>query len=220
MLIFPIRKAQPAAAVPRGRIGYDISAERLLLHTIQPKEVLEALLSTGVHVPDNSLVDPFHEDAYDWMRRQMAARLTTQGGGAVWFLAQTPRQDLVDSCRRAKGKVLLTCRVPRDRVLLSHYHDWHSALNRFPHVPDLPGEGDDDYFARRDLVFDDFEDRLRTAGAWGAEIGAWPEELRTEVERGWENILEPSNYGRSELWQATTHVLHARDVVEAVWIEH
>lgn len=87
MLIFPIRKAQPAAAVPRGRIGYDISAERLLLHTIQPKEVLEALLSTGVHVPDNSLVDPFHEDAYDWMRRQMAARLTTQGGGAVWFLA-------------------------------------------------------------------------------------------------------------------------------------
>ncbi|WP_442545668.1 hypothetical protein ACSBOX_08875 [Arthrobacter sp. KN11-1C] len=114
MLIFPIKRAQPATALRPGRIGYDISSERLLLHTIQPREVLEALLSTGVHVPDNSLVD-------------------------------------------------------------------------------------EDYFARRNLVFDDFEDRLKTAGTWGTGIGAWPEELRTEVERGWEQILEPSNYGRFEL---------------------
>lgn len=169
MLIFPIKRAQPGAAVRPGRIGYDISAERLLLHTIQPREVLEALLSAGVHVPDSSLVDPFLEDGYDWMRRQMAARLTTEGDGAVWFWAQTRRQELVASCRRAKGEVLLTCRVPRDRVLLSHYGDWHSALNGFPHVPDLPGESDDDYIARMNLVLDDFEDQL----SWSIWLMPW-----------------------------------------------
>jgi Domain of unknown function (DUF3841) len=216
---FPIKKARPADAVPRGRIGYDISADRLLLHTIQTGEAFDALLSTGALVPDNSLAEPFHADAYALMLRQMAARLTTAGDGAIWFWAQIRRQDLVDLCRRANGKVLLTCQVPRKRVLLSHYGDWHAVLNGRPHVPDLPGESDDDYAARRDRVFDNFEVRIRQAGLQDARIPHWPEDLRTEIEQSWKNVLEPVNYGRFESWQGTMHLLRTENVVEAVRLE-
>ncbi|GAA4034539.1 hypothetical protein GCM10023063_18280 [Arthrobacter methylotrophus] len=197
-------------------MGYDIFADQLLLHTVQPAAVLDALLGTGVHVPDKSLVHPFNAVPYAWMQGQMAARLTTEGEGAVWFWAQIGRRDLVDFCRQAKGEVLFTCKVPREQVLLSHFGDWHAVLNRRPHVPDLPGESDAEYRARFEQVLDDFEERLRTVGGWGAEITDWPADLRSEVEQGWQPVLEPAHYGRFESWQATTHVLRAENVVEAV----
>lgn len=40
-----------------------------------------------------------------------------------------------------------------------------------------------------------------------------------EIERGWEHILEPANYGRFEVWQATAHCLSTEDVIEAVRLE-
>jgi hypothetical protein len=218
VLKFPITKASPADAVPAGRIGYDISAEHLLLHTIQTAEAFDTLCSAGVLVSDPSRIDPFHVEAYDWLYLQMAARLTATGCGAVWFWARITRQDLVERCRYSVGKVLLTCKVPRERVLLSHFGDWHAVLNTFPHLPEIPGESDEGYTARREQVLDDFEARLRSAGAWGAGIADWPADLRTEVEQGWENILDPMNYGRFESWQATAHALHADDVLEAVRI--
>ena len=55
---FRFTKARPVDAVPRGRINCDLSADRLLLHTIQPKEAVDALLSSGVLVPDRSLAEP------------------------------------------------------------------------------------------------------------------------------------------------------------------
>lgn len=213
---FPIRTARPADALPRGRIGYDISSDRLLLHTIQTEAAFEALLSTGALVPDNSLAEPSYADAYSWMLRQMAAKLATVGDGAIWFWARIRRQDLVDLCRCANGEVLLTCKVPREAVLLSHFADWHAALNRRPHVPDLPGESDEEYGARLDRVFDDFDARVTAAGVRDVGIRHWPEGLRTEIEQSWEHVLEPKNYGRYDFWQATTHVLRAEDVLEAV----
>lgn len=219
MPTFPLKKARPADAVPTGRIGYDTSADQLLLHTIQTEEAFDALLSTGALVPDNSLAEPWHADAYAWMLRQMAAKLATVGDGAIWLWAQIRRQDLVDLCRHANGEVLLTCKVPRERVLLSHFGDWHAVLNGRPHVPDLPGESDEDYGDRLDRVFDDFETRIRAAGLRDARIPDWPEDLRTEIEESWKNVLEPVNYGRFESWQGTMHLLRTEDVVEAVRLE-
>ncbi len=216
---FPIREACPADAVPPGRIGYDISADQLLLHTLQSEEAFDALCSAGVLVSDPSRVDPFLVDAYDWLYRQMAARLTTAGEGALWFWARITRRDLVDSCRDSIGQVLLTCRVPRERVLLSHYGHWHSVLNKFPHIPELSGESDEDYTARMNRRYDDFVARLKAAGAWGAGIADWPADLRADVEQGWESIFDPGNYGRSESWQATMHTLRVEDIVKAVRIQ-
>lgn len=219
MPTFPIRSARPTDAVPKGRISYDISADRLLLHTIQTAEAFDSLLSTGVLEPDSSLSEPHFADAYGWMARQMARVLDSAGDGAIWFWARINRSDLVECCRGAEGEVLLTCNVPRERVLLSHFGDWHAVLNSHPHVPDLPGESDEEYDARRERVFDDFDDTVRSLGSRDLSIRHWPEDLRTEIERGWAHILEPANYGRFESWQATAHVLCAEDVIEAVRLE-
>lgn len=200
-------------------MGYDISADRLLLHTIQTHEAFDTLLARGVLVPDNSMAEPLLADAYGWMSRQMAKRLGTQGDGALWFWARTKRQDLVERCRQARGEVLLTCEVPRERVLLSHFGDWHSVLNRSPHVPDVQGESDIEYEARLDGVLDAFEDRVRESGARRLGLQSWPEDLRVEIERSWETILDQSAYGLFEFWQGTTHRLCSDDVIEAVRIQ-
>jgi hypothetical protein len=100
---FPITKTRPAEAVPSGRIGYDLSAGRLLLHTIQTEEAFEGLLTVGALVPDPARVEPLHTDAYGWLYRQMAERLPTTGNGAVWFWAQIRRQDLVELCKQSPG---------------------------------------------------------------------------------------------------------------------
>lgn len=49
----------------------------------------------------------------------MQERLPTNGDAALWLWARIRRDDLVLQCRRARGQVLLTYRIPRERVLLS-----------------------------------------------------------------------------------------------------
>ncbi|MFC9352822.1 MULTISPECIES: DUF3841 domain-containing protein [Terrabacteria group] len=216
MPLFPVRTARFDTAVPAGRIGCSLTTDKLLLHTIPTADALEALLSTGRLVPNTSLAEPHFEDAYGWMLRQVASRLSTTSNGALWFWARIHRRDLVDLCKASPGSVLLTCKVPRERVLVSHYGDWHAVLNGSPHVPDLPGESDDDYVARLERIFNEFEVRQKAAGAPRQPIRDWPADLRADLERTWEHILDPSTFGRSDTLQATTHVLHNEDVVEAV----
>lgn len=200
---------------------HDISEDRILLHTIQTAEAFGALLSNGMLRPDPALAEPpLHADGYDWMFRQMAARLPTFGDGAIWLWARIRRQELVELCRLAPGQVLLTCRVPRERVLLSHFGDWHAVLNRHPLIIEHPDESDEAYGARLDRIFEDVDGRVRGAGvAPDAGYRHWPADVRTELEDSWEFMLDPSNYGRYESWQATVHSLRADDVVEAVRIE-
>lgn len=131
---FAIRSAVPEKAVLPGRIGYDLDADVLLLHTIQTAAALEELLTKGILWPDPALAESSWPDAYEWMCLMMAPRLPTSGEAALWLWARIGRVDLVGSCRRARGEVLLTCRVPRKRVLLSHFDEWHAVLNaNVPH---------------------------------------------------------------------------------------
>jgi hypothetical protein len=221
MPAFPIKTTRPAEAVPSGCMGYDLRADRLLLHTIQTEEAFEGLLTTGVLVPDPARADPLLGDGYGWLYRQMAARLPTKGDGAVWFWAQIRRQDLVGLCKQSPGAVLLTSRVPRERVLLSQFGDWHSALNRSPLLIVFPGESDEEYCARLERAFEEVDARISGAGvARDAGYRHWPEDLRTELESNWEFILDPGNYGRYESWQATVHCLYEDDVVEAVRLQN
>lgn len=216
---FPVTSARADRAVPAGRVGYDLNAARLLLHTFQPEEALEELLSTGQLIPDPSRAEPLFADAYAWMFREMDRRLPTSGDGALWFWARITREYLVGSCRRHRGDVLLTCRIPRERVLLSHFSDWHRALGATPHVLELPGESDDDYGARLDRIWDELNERKRAAGVLGKGFREWPEDLRRDLERSWEQFLDPSTYGRWDTVQATAHVLRAEDVIDAVRID-
>ncbi|WP_159632650.1 DUF3841 domain-containing protein [Arthrobacter sp. 8AJ] len=213
---FSVARSRADRAVPGGRVGYDLTASRLLLHTFQTEDAFEELLSTGQLLPDPDLAEPLFADAYAWMFREMDRRLPTSGDGALWFWARTTREYLVDSCRRNRGDVLLTCRIPRERVLLSHHWDWHCALSGIPHVLELPGESDEDYDARRDRIWDELDDRKREAGVLGKGFRDWPEDVRRDLERSWEQFLDPSTYGRWDTVQATAHALCAEDVVSAV----
>ncbi|MES9603862.1 DUF3841 domain-containing protein [Actinomadura sp. NPDC000929] len=204
--------------MPAGRMGYDLDAGRLLLHTVQPVEALETLLTTGTLRPDPKLAEEAFADAYAWIYRMMAARLPTSGDGALWFWARTHRKHLVEACRHSRGQVLLTCRVPRDRVLLSHFDEWHLVLNRGLGMPRRPGESEDDAFARWEETYDEFDARLRATGMRDTPIREWPTDLRNEIEKSWECILDRGNYGPFECWQGTAHALNADEVLEAVRI--
>ena len=214
-----VPEAEPGRAVPPGRVGYDLGSRRMLLHTVQTAAALDALIATGTLRPDPSLAEADFADAYDWMCRQMKVRLPTSGDGALWLWAQTRREHLVSCCRHARGQVLLTCRVPSDRVLLSHFDGWHSVLNRGLGVmPRLPGESEDDAFARWEKASDEMDARLESAGVRAAPVRDWPAGLRAEIERSWECIFDRGNYGRHDVWQGTVHALYAEDVVAAVRI--
>jgi hypothetical protein len=218
---FPIRSARPAVAIPPGRMRHDISEDRILLHTIQTAEAFEALLTNEVLNPNPSMAEPpLHADGYNWMYRQMDARLPTTGDGAIWLWARIRRQTLMELCGLAPGQVLLACRVPRERVLLSHFGDWHAVLNRRPLIIEHPDESDEAYGARLDRIFEDVDSRVRAAGvSLNAGYRHWPADVRTELEDSWAFILDPANYGRYESWQATVHALRSDDVVQAVRIK-
>ena len=216
---FPVTRARADRAVPAGRVGYDLNADRVLLHTFQTEDALGELLSTGQLLPDPKRAEPPFADAYGWMLREMGRRLPTSGDSALWFWARTTRGCLVDSCRNQRGGVLLTCRIPRERVLLSHFWDWHRALNGTPHVLELPCESDEDFEARRDRIWDELDDRKRAAGVFDKGFLEWPEDVRLDLERGWEQFLDPATYGRWDTVQATAHSLHAEDVIEAVRLD-
>ncbi|WP_369046773.1 DUF3841 domain-containing protein [Sinomonas sp. P10A9] len=213
----PVSRARPAAAVPPGRIPYDLNAPVMLLHTMQSGEAFRELESTGHLTADPSRAH--YAEPYAWMYEQMNRRLPTRGQGALWLWAKIRRDDLIQNVRDSCGEVLLTCRIPRERVLVSQFDDWHQVLDGFPNVLPLAGESDDDYGDRRDRILDDLYGRAEAAGAANRLVWDWPDALRSEVMDSWETIFDPANYPRTHYWQATVHELSADDVIEAVWIE-
>ena len=93
-------------------------------------------------------------------------------------------------------------------------------MNRHPLILEHPEESDEAYGARLDRIFEDVDGRVRAAGVPpDAGYRHWPADVRTEPEDSWAFILDPTNYGRYESWQATVHALRADDVVQAVRIE-
>lgn len=218
MVRLNVRDAAGCRVVPPGRLTCDLDSEHLLLHTVQTSSAFGTLQDTGRLVPDPNLAEPLFTDAYEWMYSQMAARLPTQGDGAVWLWARIRRRDLVDQCRQSPGSVLLTCRIPRAEVLLSHFQDWHLVLNRAPGVARRPGETESDAFSRWEREDEELHARLAAAGLVGSALREWPSEDRDRVERSWASIFDRERYGRYECWQATMHALRIEDVVDAVRI--
>lgn len=214
---FPIRNARAADAVPAGRVPYDLHAPELLLHTIQTADAFDKLAANGILIPDPAKAEADYGEAYAWMLCQMNRRLPTRGSSALWLWARMRREHLVDLCKLSPGQVLLTCLIPRERVLLSEFTDWHNVLNGVPNVYLLPDEHIEQYGDRYDAIVDRYESET------GSHLGrspraSWPAAIRTEIESSWEGIFDVTNYGRGSYWQATVHELHAKDVIEAVRI--
>ena len=213
----PARRLPPDAAVPSGRVGYDLTAARLLLHTVIDEDGYEALRRTGVVRGDPRRTCPDFEEAYAFMRAEHARRIRgSTGGPLLWTWARTTREHLVTTVRqtarwRARPQVLLTCRVPRERVLLSEFVAWHDVLNRCLAVDDLPPE------AQEEAIDAFFEERERD-GLDELPLAQWPPALRARVLRSWQRIFDQRAYPRGGTWQGCVEHLETDDILDAVGI--
>jgi len=208
--------ARPWFLAPPLRVVSDPGAEALTMYTIQARDAYETLVRDGVLVGDSSLGWPEFQEAYAWMLRQMDQRLPGQSGGLLWLWPTATPSRLRDDARHARGEVLLTVRVAKERVLLSEFFDWHAVLNRSLHVPPLPGESDETWEVRCNPIDEDVDARAKPYRK--EPIATWPEALRTEIESSWEAIFDPATWRTPPALQATMRELRAKDVVRAVRI--
>jgi|HubBroStandDraft_1064217.scaffolds.fasta_scaffold198396_1 hypothetical protein len=79
-----VREAEPERAVPSGRVGYDLDAEKLLLHTVQTAQAFDALITKGTLRPDPELAEANFADAYEFLFADPG------GARAVFLLPAVP----------------------------------------------------------------------------------------------------------------------------------
>lgn len=194
----------------------ELSAPTLTLVTLQSREAYETLQRDGVLRCASHPSDPDFREAYGWMASQMRRRLPTAGDGILWAWARTKRAAVVHHARHARGQVLLTVQVSRDRVLVSDYLDWHQVLNRCVNIVPLPGESDVEWERRFDVEWDAWHERTRPYE--GMPIDQWPTDLRAEIETSWETIFDLDAVSVDRPLQAALHTLTVEDVVRAVRI--
>ena len=215
MILAEARRVAVGEAVPLGRPAYDLAAPDILLHTVVSADAWAVLRRHGVLRADPARVDDDFRAAFDWIRAEARRRLPAAAGRyPLWAWARMPRADLVtfvSRCARWEpGSVFLTARVPRERVLLSLFDDWHAVLNGVPAFPDDVDAG----------TVDDWFDRLSKAvPGWmlpGRGWTGWPAELRGELERSWARIFAVDAAPRRAWVQATVEEIFAADVLDAV----
>ena len=194
---FPLRCTDPERAVPPGRLEYDLDADRLLLHTVQSAGAFGTLCATGVLRPDPALAEPLFADSYEFMYRQMAARLHQRERRAMAVGAYHPQgsRELLPSLARERaadlpGSPRAGAPVKRDGMASCP----ESGLGE---MPMLPGESGGDAFARWEKASDAFEARLEAAGVerLSTPVRDWPADLKDEIERSWERIFDRGSYG-------------------------
>src|SRR4051794_14917070 len=180
-----LRSSSAAQALPAGRIGYDLEAPVLLLHTFAPPDAFEELRRNGVLRADPDRAEPDFAAAYAWLRERYRARVPGGSGAPhLWFWARATREHLIDVARSSRGSVLLTCRVPAERVLLSFHDEWHFVLNRWELGPrDESETGVDARIAEWEALDD-------AHGLDGRPFADWPAHLRERMARSWELLFD------------------------------
>lgn len=193
------RAARAADVLPPGRVGYDLGAPELLLHTRVPHAAVAELERTGALRGRADLVEEEFRTAYDWVAQQVRDRVAGAAGGyPIWAWARTTRANIVAVCRLAPGETLLTLSVPRDRVLLSEHGSWHCVLNDWP-------------------VDDGEEEWAATEQRWRQEHGDRFDEVRsTYVQGTWDRIFDVHAFPRRSHIQACLEAVLVSDVVTAV----
>jgi hypothetical protein len=212
-----VRWRPPEAAVPAGRLGYDLAAARLLLHTVIDEDGYETLRASGVVRGEPARTPVEFEDAYAFMRAEHARRIPgSSGGPLLWAWARTTRAHLLATVRetarcRQRPQVLLTCRVPRERVLLSEFVAWHDVLLTCLAVDDLPPE------AQEEAIDAFFEERDRD-GLGELPLAQWPQALRDRLLDSWQRIFDRNAHPHGSTWQGCVEHLETDDVLDAVGI--
>jgi len=155
-------------------------AQPLRAWTILPLDRWNTFRRDGVLRADGRRIWPEHRSAYNWLKDQMARRITSyRGGFPVWFW-HSPKPDLRAGAHLPSGTrgVRLELRIPRERTLLLDFETWHCVLNGWS----LP------------LTWR--EDR---------ELERRPPSRR-EIQKTWERVFDLQALRRSSLWGRASRV--------------
>jgi hypothetical protein len=185
----------PWLIAPR-RTHLDLDAGLVRLYSVQSADAYRVLAERGCLTGDPGFAEPEFLDAYAWLAAEMNRRLSTQGVAMLWAWACIARRDLVRDMGRQRGSVFLMLRVPRERVLVHSYGDWHMPLNRSLHLPPEPGESMEAWSLRTDPISEAFDDRVKAAvGDLGVPVSQWPDDLRNQIETSWRAIFRSGDSG-------------------------
>lgn len=111
----------------------------MVLWTIQPVEVFEELMESGIYccVPEKSENCADFHNAYDWMEEKMISIIGPKPAGIkrpiwAWYCWDGKRikPDMkLDEFRESDNVVVMEIDIPDDQVLLTDYNCWHAVLN-------------------------------------------------------------------------------------------
>jgi hypothetical protein len=160
---------------------------------------------------DPAETEPDFAAAYRWMSEQYAERIGGPVVPLLWAWARIPRRELLRLSGWTTGSVLVTLDVPRDRVLLSDFDDWHAVINLW----ELQPRDVDD--AELDRRIEAFWVEREALGATGRDIGLWPADLRERVVASWEALVFDIG-PPPRVVQAVVDRFEASEVVDAVVI--
>lgn len=187
------------------------------LWTIQPLDVWEKLQAEGELYVDSNHTELFDggsrsfQEAYDWMREQMAKRTVGYGGRYPWW-AFTQRPGMRKN-KRAWGRLgqkyaRLELAVAQDRVLLSARGPWCDVLC-YNYLP--PNWG---HFETWEVGFDSWRAELAAHGLARCIDADLPEPWRGRVIASWEQIFDVEQLRQDTTVQATFERLALADVLD------
>ena len=172
-------------------------------------EAYEALRRSDVLRADAARAEPSYRLAYQWMRGEYERRIPgASGAPLVWAWARFRRRELIEQLGTEGTHVLTTLRVPRERVLLSDFEDWHAVLNQWELHPRDMDE------AEVDRRIDAFWDDMAALGTGRVPMGSWPAPLRRRVLASWDQVFQIGSPPR--VVQAVIERIDAAEVVDAV----
>ena len=195
--------------------------DTIRLSTVQPLPVWYALQEQGTLFVDPD--DPtfvahiyYYSDSYDWMRTQMARCIPNYEGHYPWW-AYEHFLDLRfyrwHTPHHGQRLIRLELAIPKEKVLLSAYGDWHCVLNR-AYLPAAIAWEDHE----REL--DAWSAKLRKSGVepgYGISkfIVPYPEPWETQMQTSWEHVFDVDPKRPTQTIQATFETLKLAEVVKA-----
>ncbi len=177
---------------------------KITLWTVQPIFVWEQLEKEGyyftkkpLHVSDKDWDFFQWRMAYCWMVQEMRKRIGPPRKGIkwptwAWYQSESSEKrkpDLRTSMYRYSGfrderNVRIEIEIPRDKVLLSNFSTWHTALNYA-------------YFGLTEKEDDNFYDRLKEVVNCVNKM-PYPKPFHLELIKSWDKILQLGRFSRSK----------------------
>lgn len=180
----------------------DPNAEQYVLWTVQNEQVYQDVLDNGVyHVSPSRIIFPENDDsyivcnrAYRWLSEQMRSRVAETNANVqypiwAWFKHQGKahgKPDMRESGHGEKGEhvVRLRLEIPKDRVLLSDYDDWHFALNYwYLGINEADSDAFDEELKRHGISFQELQ-TLATKDDDGMA------DIKERIENSWEKMFD------------------------------